>query len=78
MNKITIQENAKKEDSGLQGGEIFTSGGHIFIAAKVTVLDGAKTILINLQNGNVFSYKTTFGGEEQHFKRFYGTVNITT
>lgn len=78
MNNITVIKKNSKESS-VEFGQIYENCGIFYIVAKI---DGAgRNCLINLNNGNLWSYEETAEEiirQEPDFILFEGTLQITT
>lgn len=77
MNTIKI-EAEKSDSSKITGGEIFFYDTEPYIVMRTNGLGESSYLLISLKNGNIWSRKSMFGSSESEFKRFYGTLTITT
>lgn len=78
MNNITVIKKNSKESS-VEFGQIYENCGIFYIVAKI---DGAgRNCLINLNNGNLWSYEDTAEEtirQDSGFILFRGTLQIST
>lgn len=77
MNTIKI-EAEKSDSSKITGGEIFFYSTEPYIVMRTNGLIEPNYVLISLKDGNIWSRNSMFGSSESDFKRFYGTLTITT